>query len=402
MDKPSRPRSRKNNSRSRSRGSWRLVEKINPAKLGTPPGTPIHVGETQDFKPFISATLYSESDLTEWVHISPDHVEALRANTASQVLWIDVEGVHDIALIQRLSSVLNLHSLTSEDVVNCHLRPQFESYPGYFFFAIQMVYLAPKDDSKPAGTPRALVSEHVSLILCEQTLCTFQERPGDIFGRIRERLRKKTGKMRARGADHLLYSLLDAIVDGYLQVVDHLADQIEQLEEDMRRGPKDSHLTRIYELKREILWLRKTIFPVRDLLSKVKVEESVFQDNTKIYLRDLSDHVTQVIDSLSLSMEMVSVLVDTWHSLTNQKMNAIMKTLTMISTIFLPLNFIAGVYGMNFKNMPELEHRFGYFGALLAMLLVAVSIVIFFVARGWLGENRERPTEAADSGASES
>lgn len=404
MDKPARPRSKK--SSTRSRRPWRLVEKINPAKLGTPPGTPIHVGEKQDFEPFITATRYCESSVTEWIHISPEHVEKLLPHKTdsptpeNQVFWVDVEGVHDIALIQRLSSILNLHSLTSEDVVNCHLRPQFESYPGYFFFALQMVYLAPKDDSKPEA-PRSLVSEHVSLILRDQTLCTFQEKPGDIFGRIRDRLRKKTGKIRARGADHLLYALLDAIVDGYLQVVDHLADQIESLEEDMRRGPQDSHLARIYELKREILWLRKTIFPVRDLLSKVKVEESVFQDNTKIYLRDLSDHVTQVTDSLSLSMEMVSVLMDTWHSLTNQKMNAIMKTLTMISTIFLPLNFIAGVYGMNFKNMPELDHPFGYIGALMAMLVVAISIVTFFIARGWLWERRERPSEAADSGASE-
>lgn len=403
----------------KTRSSWRLVEKINPAKLGKPPGTPIHVGEVQDFEPFITAIQFSESSVTEWMHIETEHIaelietqpdsnaapatvlsESTPTSASSSVLWVDVEGVHDVGLIQRVSQILNLHSLTSEDVVNCHLRPQFESYPGYFFFALQMIYLSPKDPLNPDG-PRPLISEHVSLILRGSTLCTFQEKPGDIFGRIRDRIRKKTGKLRSRGADHLLYGLLDAIVDGYLQVVDHLADQIEMLEEDMRRGPRDSHLARIYQLKREILWLRKTIFPVRDLLSKVHVEESVFQDNTKIYLRDLSDHVTQVTDSLSLSMEMVSVLVDTYHSLTNQKMNAIMKTLTMISTIFLPLNFIAGVYGMNFHNMPELSHPYGYQGALVAMAIVAILIVSFFISRGWLWERRERPSEATDNSASE-
>lgn len=399
----------------RSPRSWRIIERINPAKIGKPPGTPIHVGDRQDFTPFITAIQYSETQASEWLHIDTNQVRDLlkkenaaattkESSTPAPVLWFDVEGVHDVGLIQHLSKILSLHSLTSEDVVNCHLRPQFETYPDYFFFALKMIYLAPEDPLNP-DSHRRLVAEHVSLVLRESdgenVLCTFQEKPGDIFGRIRDRIRTKTGKLRTRGADYLLYTLLDAIVDGYLQVVDHLADQIEYLEEDMRTGPRDSHLARIYALKREILWLRKTIFPVRDLLSKVQVERSVFQDNTKLYLRDLSDHVTQVTDSLSLSMEMVSVLVDTWHSLTNQKMNAIMKTLTMISTIFLPLNFIAGVYGMNFHNMPELSHPLGYPAVLFVMFAVAAGTLTFFIARGWLWERAERPAETAESMASE-
>lgn len=386
------------------RPPWRIVEKTNPLKLGKPPGTPIHVGEEPDFLPFITAIQFSEDRVTEWMHIEPPQLGTILAQQTTEsketlpgsgdVLWIDVEGVHDVALVQQVSSLLQLHPLTSEDLVNCYLRPQFESYPGYFFFALKMIYLAPEDRLNPEAR-RELISEHVSLVLRDRTLCTFQEKPGDIFGKIRERIRTRTGKLRSRGADHLLYTVLDAVVDGYLQVVDHLADQIEELEDDMRLGPRDSHLARIYQLKREILWLRKNIFPVRDLLSKVQVEQSVFQDNTRIYLRDLSDHVTQVTDSLSLSMEMVSVLVDTWHSLTNQKMNAIMKTLTMISTVFLPLNFIAGVYGMNFRYMPELSHPHGYEAVLFSMLLVAVGIVGFFIMRGWLWERPELPLESA-------
>ncbi len=396
-----RPRPATGRARSQKRQPWRLNDKTNPLKLGKPPGTPIHVGEDQDFEPFITAIRFSQDAVTEWMHIDATQLSSLLSQeAASEVLWVDVEGVHNVALIQQISQLLQLHSLTSEDVVNCHLRPQFETYPGYFFFALKMIYLADEDPLKPEAR-RELVSEHVSLVLRDRTLCTFQEKPGDIFGRLRERIRTRTGKLRSRGADHLLYAVLDAVVDGYLQVVDHLAEQIEALEDDMRRGPRDSHLARIYQLKREILWLRKTIFPVRDLLSKVQVEESVFQENTKIYLRDLSDHVTQVTDSLSLSMEMVSVLVDTWHSLTNQKMNAIMKTLTMISTVFLPLNFIAGVYGMNFYNMPELTHPYGYRTVLFAMLFVAVGILAFFAYRGWLWDRSEPASESGNNSASE-
>lgn len=373
---------------------WRIFERINPEKLGTPPGTPIHVGAKPSFVPFITAARFSEYAVTEWIHLDLDQLPAILEERESSVVWVDVEGVHDVSLVSQVGNLLGLHALTSEDLVNCHLRPQFESYPGYFFFALKMIYLAPEDPARPTA-PRTLISEHVSLVLKGRTLCTFQEKPGDTFGRIRDRIRTKTGKVRSRGADHLLYTLLDAVVDGYLQVVDHLAEQIEVLEDEMRspssKGPRDSHLTRIYQIKREILWLRKTIYPVRDLLSKVQVEESVFQENTKLYLRDLSQHITQVTDSLSLSMEMIAVLVDTWHSLTNQKMNAIMKTLTMISTVFLPLNFIAGVYGMNFRFMPELESKLGYPLVLTAMGAVGLVIIGFFISQGWLWEKREKP-----------
>ncbi len=374
------------------RSSFALIEKINPSKIGAPPGTPIHVGLKPEFDPFITAIRFSEDQVEEWLNIDISGLQNL-TKTNDRALWVDIEGVHDVSLVTQVSQTLDLHPLTSEDVVNCHLRPQFESYPEYFFFALKMIYLGPEDPSLPGGN-RPLISEHVSLILKGQTLATFQEKPGDIFGRIRDRIRTKTGKIRSRGTDHLLYALLDAIVDGYLQVVDQLAERIELLEDELRKGPRDSHLAQIYALKREILWLRKTIFPVRDLLNKVQVEQSVFQENTRIYLRDLSDHVSQVTDSLSLSMEMVSVLVDTWHSMTNQKMNAIMKTLTMISTVFLPLNFIAGIYGMNFVHMPELQYEHGYYTVVAAMFMVALSIVGFFVYKGWLWERPERRSES--------
>lgn len=368
----------------------RIIEKINPAKIGAPPGTPIHVGPRPEFQPYINATRYSENEHQEWPRLATAAVLELiskqpLADSEPNVLWIDVEGVHDTGLVSAVGQALDLHPLTVEDVVNCGLRPTFEPFAGYYFFALNMIYLVPEDPENPTSG-KVIVAEHASFVLKNRILCTFQEKPGDIFGRIRERLTVKTSKLRLRGADHLLYTVLDAIVDGYLQVIDHLADRIERLEDDLRQGPRAEHLQQIYALKRDILWLRKMIFPVRDMMSKVQVEQSVFQDRTKIYLRDLSEHTAQVIDSLSISMEMVAVLLDTWHSLNNQRMNAIMKTLTMISTVFLPLNFIAGVYGMNFHHMPELLNPLGYPLVLVAMGLVAALIISFFVQRGWLWE----------------
>jgi magnesium transporter len=184
--------------------------------------------------------------------------------------------------------------------------------------------------------------------------------------------------------------MLDSIVDGYLVVVDSIAERIDALEDELRGGVHESQLERIFDLRREILYLRKTIYPVRDMLSKAAVEGGVFQNNTQIYVRDLNDHLTQVTDAISSSAEMCRVLIDTYHSMMNQKMNAIMKTLTMISTIFLPLNFIAGVYGMNFKHMPELEWRWGYPAVLGAMALVTTGMLVAFIRRRWLFDSRPR------------
>lgn len=383
-DHPDQPSAQKAR-RQKARTKRRMIDKVNLQKLHQPAGTPIHSGTPHEFEAFATALIFNPQNLIEWLHLDPQQLPLIKGSPGD-TLWLDVEGVHDTELVGQISASLDLHPLTAEDVVNCGLRPQFESYPGYFFFAVKMIYLTNEASLDGLDHEPHLVSEHVSLILKGQTLLTFQERPGDAFSRIRDRLRSQTGRLRHRGADYLLYTLLDAIVDGYLQVVDNLGDRIEKLEDELRRGPRADHLNRIYALKREILWLRKSIFPVRDLLNKVQVEQSVFQDNTKLFLRDLSDHVAQVVDSLSLSMEMVAVLFDSWHSLNNQKMNGIMKVLTMISTIFLPLNFIAGIYGMNFKYMPELEVPWGYHATLVAMSLVAITSLSFFAWKGWIWE----------------
>jgi magnesium transporter len=382
---------KKKRSLARLKKSMKLFEPGHNKKLGLPPGTPVLVGApAPEFTPYATLIQYIEHEYTETAAINPDQIAA--SLLPGQVNWIDVEGVHDLKLVQKIAGQLDLHALTLEDIVNLSLRPQFESYPGYFFFALKMLYL--NTDCLP-------VQEHVSLILKGNTVISFQEKPGDVFGRVRDRIRSQTGKVRSRGADYLVYMLLDSIVDGYYQVVDKLAGQIEALEDEMRFGPRDEHLTRIYELKREILFFRKAIYPVRDLLSKAQVEGSVFQENTRIYLKDLNDHITQVTESVALCTEMVAVLLESYHSMMNQRMNAIMKTLTMISTVFLPLNFIAGIYGMNFHHMPELEWEYAYPLVLFIMMVVAIIMLWVFSRRGWIFESRAAARAKRETSASE-
>lgn len=372
-----RPTKRGKPSKKRFYKRLKLFERNRESKVGQPPGTPVHVGSHHEFRPYCTLLRYNAVETKEFHDIPPqDLAKELKPDGVN---WINVEGVHDVKFAQEVSQILDLHPLTQEDIVNTTLRPQFDTIAGYSFFALQMLYAA--DDGH-------LVSEHISLVIKGNTVLTFQETPGDVFGKIRDRIRTQSGPVCGKGADYLLYLLLDSIVDGYYVVIDRLGERIDDVEESMQRGPHDQLLAQTFGMRREILLLRKNIVPVRDVLNKVQVAGTVFQDNTLIYVKDLTDHIIQVTDSLNLSMDMSNVLIDTYHSMQNQRLNAVMKTLTMISTIFLPLNFIAGIYGMNFEHMPETKWLYGYPLALSAMALVGVLMIGFFVHKGWLWESR--------------
>lgn len=373
--------------RKAKRKKAKLFDGSRSQKVGNAPGTPIHVGQNYDFKPYITLLRYNMHETKEFSDISAsDLKDELRSDCVN---WVNIEGLHDITLVQSLAKMFELHPLTLEDIVNTSLRPQFENYPGYSFFALKMLYTT-------TGTMGGaqLTGEHASLILKGNILVTFQETPGDVWGRIRDRIRTQSGTVCGRGADYLLYLLLDSIVDGYFQVIDALGEKIDDVEESLQRGPRDTLLRETFELRREILILRKNIVPVRDLFNKAQVAGNVFQENTQIYLKDLTDHILQVTESLSLSMEMSNVLIDTYHSMQNQRLNEVMKTLTMMSTIFLPLNLIAGIYGMNFEHMPELNWVHGYPMVVSTMAIVAVLMILFFVHKGWIGGHRARPSSA--------
>ena len=350
-----------------------------------PPGTPVHIGDVPDFKPYVSVHTFCPDTLHEVLKIDPSHIDGVLRSIPfdTKTNWIDVEGIHDVALIRQISQIFDIHPLTQEDLVNTNQRPSFVPFPGYYFFSLKMLYL-----NKETMT---LQQEHVSFILKGNTVLSFQERPGDVFQVIRDRIAKGVGRVRMRGADYLAYMLLDAIVDGYYQIVDHIGDRIEALEEELRTGARQDHIERIHDLRREMLFLRKTILPVRDMVSKIQVEGSVFAENSRMYLTDLFDHIQQVADGISIYTELSSVLLETYHSQMNLKMNQIFKVLTMFSTIFLPLNFIAGIYGMNFEFMPELHKEWGYPVVLAVMAVVAILMVSWFIWAGWLFEKRRTP-----------
>ncbi len=365
----------------RKRRKVELYKKTQQKAL-LPPGTPVHIGDVQDFDPYISIYVYCPETLHERLKVPSASVEAelRKLSLESRTNWVDVEGIHDINLVKQISHFFDIHPLTQEDLVNSNLRPSFESYQGYYFFTLKMLYKHPET--------RVLQQEHVSIILKANTVISFQEKPGDVFHVIRDRIAKGIGKVRTRGADYLTYMLLDAIVDGYYQVTDHIGEKIEMLEEDLRQGVRGDHVERIYELKREILFLRKNIIPVRDMINKIQVEGAVFAENSRIYITDLFDHVQQAVESISIYTELTNALLESYHSMQNLKMNHIFKVLTMISTVFLPLNFIAGIYGMNFEHMPELKMAQAYPAVLIIMALVALGMVSWFIWAGWLFENR--------------
>lgn len=357
-----------------------------------PPGTPVHIGDIPDFKPYVSVHTYCPDTLHENLKIEPPQIDGVLRSVSLDLKtnWVDVEGIHDVSLVRQISQIFDIHPLTQEDLVNTNQRPSFISFPGYYYFSLKMLYLG--------GEPRTLQQEHVSIVLKGNTVLSFQERPGDVFHVIRDRINKGIGRVRMRGADYLAYMLLDAIVDGYYQVVDHIGDKVEALEEELRLGARNDHIERIHELRREILFLRKNVLPLRDMMNKIQVEGSVFAENSRIYLSDLNDHIQQVAESISIYTELSSVLLETYHSQMNFKMNQIFKVLTMFSTIFLPLNFIAGVYGMNFKHMPELGSENGYFIVLGLMLVVAVLMVAWFFWSGWLFEKKRKYNTAQNGG----
>jgi magnesium transporter len=356
-----------------------LFDRKSATSAGLPPGTPVHVGIRHTFQPTCSLIRYNKVETSEFKNIAPkDLAQEFRSDCVN---WINVEGVHDVAFVQEVSNILDLHPLTQEDIVDTTLRPQFDTIANYSFFALQMLYNA--DDG-------SLVSEQISLVIKGNTVLMFQETPGDVFGKIRDRIRNHSGPVCEKGADYLLYLLIDSIVDGYYAVIDHLGGRIDRAESMMQKGPLDGLLEQTFGMRREILLLRKNIVPVRDVLNKVQVAGTVFQDHTLIYVKDLTDHILQVTDSLNTAAEMSKVLIDTYHSMQNQRLNVVMKTLTMISTVFLPLTFIAGIYGMNFEHMPELKWLYGYPMAMMAMFFVGLVMIAYFVNKGWLWESRLR------------
>ena len=352
----------------------RLTKKRS-VKAGLPPGTLVHIGDTPLDGVKITAISYNQSELREDLYHQFD--ECLPNLDYSFIKWVNVEGVHDVELIRRLGESYQLHSLVLEDIVNTVQRPKIEDYGDYLFIVMRM--LRPLENN-------AFTSEQLSIILGQDYLFTFQEGiNGDVFDTVRDRLRNAKGKIRGMGSDYLAYALIDAIVDCYFSVLEGIGERIVDVEDDLTIKPDSASLHLINGMKKEIIFLRKAVWPLRESISYLERGDSpLLNDTTRLYFRDVYDHTIQVIDTVETYRDLLSGMLDLYLSSISNRTNEVMKFLTVIGTIFMPLTFLVGVYGMNFKHLPELEWRYGYFILWGFMIAITLGMVIFFRRRRWL------------------
>jgi magnesium transporter len=341
--------------------------------IGAPPGTMIYNGEETDSRVKITLIEFNETEFFEQDFY--DLSECLDHVKDNMIKWINVEGVHNIPLIEKIGKRYDLHPLTLEDIVQIDQRPKFEEYDHYILSIMKMILYE-----------EAVHAEQLSIVLLKNTVISFQEPSGgDAFTIIRERLRQCKGRVRKLGADYLFYALMDAVVDCYFNALEKIGDKIEKIEEEIINHPKRQSLIELYNLKREVIYLRKQVWPLRDMLSNLLRSESEFiTANTQLFFRDLQDHTTRVIDTVETYRDLLSGIMDIYLSTNSNKMNEVMKVLTIMSSIFIPVTFIAGVYGMNFEFMPELKSPYGYATVLLAMAGVIAGMVFYFKKKRWL------------------
>ncbi|RJP68345.1 MAG: magnesium and cobalt transport protein CorA [Candidatus Abyssobacteria bacterium SURF_17] len=344
-------------------------------KTGAPPGTLMHIGERKAETTKITIIDYDEGALQEKQVQNIEECFPFKA--VPTVTWINVDGIHEVEILEKLGSCYGLHPLILEDILNTDQRPKVEDLGDYLYVVLRMLSLN--------ETRSEIQSEQVSLVLGRNFVISFQEREGDVFDPIRERLRGKKGRIRTMGADYLAYALVDVVVDNYFAILEKFGDKIEALEGDLIASPTSKTLHAIHALKREMIFLRKFVWPLREVISSMeRAESSLIKKETTIYLRDVHDHTIQVIDTIETFREMMSGMLDTYLTSISNKMNEVMKVLTIIATIFIPLSFIAGVYGMNFEFMPETRWHWGYFAVLFFMFATGLLMLILFRKKKWL------------------
>lgn len=344
-------------------------------KNGLPPGSLVHIGDSSDKSARITVIGYSPDGIDERNFDKIDRY--LEIPYSRDVVWVNVEGVHDVELIRQLGDTHSFHPLVLEDIVNTVQRPKIEDYGDYLFIVLKM--LKPAEDGD-------FSSEQLSIILGPDYLFTFQEGiAGDSFEAVRNRIRSGKGKIRGMGADYLAYALIDAIVDGYFVILEGFGERIIDVEEELTRAPDQKALHLINGMKKEIIFLRKTVWPLREAISFLERGDSnLLHPETRLYFRDVYDHTVQVIDTVETYRDLLSGMLELYLSSISNRTNEVMKFLTVIGTIFMPLTFLAGVYGMNFKHLPELEWRYGYFWLWGFMLTLSLVMVIYFRKKRWL------------------
>jgi len=345
-------------------------------KAGMPPGTLVHIGKRKAGETKITLFNYYEQSFEE--KEIKDVSECLQFKDKPGVTWINVEGLHEVAVLERFGEIFSLSPLVLEDILNTDQRPKIEVWDNYIYIVMKMFSYNNEEDE--------INVEQISLVLGENFVISFQEGiEGDVFDLVRERIRNNKSRIRKMKADYLAYSLIDSIVDNYFIILERIGEQIEYLEEELVSNPTQETLSIIHSLKRELILLRKSVWPLREVIGALEREESLLvKETTKVYLRDVYDHTIQIIDTLETFRDIISGILDVYLSSISNKLNEVMKVLTIIATIFIPLTFIAGIYGMNFVYMPEIKWIYGYPVVLLLMLTVAVSMLIYFKKKKWL------------------
>lgn len=344
-------------------------------KAGQSPGTLVHVGEQKIETTRITLMSYDQNRLEEKDLKRIE--ESFAFKDTPPVSWINIDGLHEVEVIEKIGTHFGLHPLTMEDIVNTGQRPKVEDSEEYIYLVFKML----KFDENTSH----LSSEQVSLILGPHYLISFQETEGDVFNFVRERIRKGRVRIRNSGPDYLAYALIDAVVDHYFLILEKMGEKIERLEEQLHEKPTPEILQGIHDLRREMIYFRKQAWPIREVLNTwQKMESSIFDEANKAFIRDVYDHTIQVIDTIESFRDIISGMMDLYMSTVSNKMNEVMKVLTIMATIFIPLTFVAGIYGMNFKYMPELEWKWSYPVLWILLVVIFLGMMIYFKRKKWL------------------
>jgi len=344
-------------------------------KAGLAPGTLVHIGDHKTEKVKITLIDYDEGQLQEKELKEIEESFPLKDKTSAT--WINIDGIYQLDIIEKIGKHFGIHPLIQEDIVNTGQRPKAEDFDDYVYIVLKVLY---QDEDK-----LKVKSEQISLIIGKNFLISFQEVEGNIFSSVRDRLRKGKGRIRKMGCDYLTYALMDAIVDNYFIILETVGEKIESLEEELLENPTPQTLQTIHNIKREMIFFRRQVWPIREIISgMIKFDSPLINELNDIYFKDIYDHTIQIIDTIESFRDMLTGMVDIYLSTISNKMNEVMKVLTIIATIFIPLTFIAGIYGMNFKYMPELEWRWGYPAAWLIFAAIAISMICYFKRKSWL------------------
>ena len=343
-------------------------------KAGLPPGTLVHIGEKVVDSPEITIVNYTDEGCATTCVESVEDCADFREKPG--VTWFNVYGVNQPETIEKMGRIFSLHPLLMEDIMNTDQRPKMEAYDDYLFVVLKTLYYNENE--------KEIVTDQISFVLGKNYVVSFQERRRGLFDPVRSRLGNGKGRIRKITADFLLYSLIDVIIDNYFVVLEKLGEIVDQLEVRLVASPRTEALQAIQRLKREMIFLKRSVWPLREVIGGMERGESpLIQDSTYLYLRDIYDHTVQAIDIIETYRDTLSGMLDIYLSSVSNRLNEVMKVLTIIATIFIPLTFIVGVYGMNFEFMPELKWRWGYPFVLILMLSVSLFMVHYFKKKKW-------------------